>query len=1077
VKSILLIVICLLLQAASASGQNLQVCHRSSNGVDFWFGFMQNAVGDSSLYRDFAPCIPDHFGPLHYGEITVTSELGADFNIFIGPSEKPYGPTRHVPPGSSVSVKFNLDSVKEAIHLKTLNNYPVSVYALNFSEYASDMALIYPTAALGKEYYTMCYNPPNIVRQFKIEPIYWDGYPQYGTARDPKTEFLIVATYDKGPTTVWITPKVTTLDGHMVGKTYTVTLNKGEQYQVFSADTVINSKGGIIGGDLTGSHIVSDHPIALFSGNNWTFVTPVHYSLPGHLYEQMPSLQSWGKKFIAIPFNWRSTCRVLASQDLTQVLVTGLPPLILKKGEHHDITITDPVSIQSNNPILVAQIHGADTEYFGVSNDQPSMVILNPEDQVCESLEFTATGFAAWTNLLDIKCDTSAAWLYWEHGDRIGEITYFNEKTDESNASYYINVVVKDDAVGKILLDGAPISFTPLSPTGYSYAKWVPVSKGSHFIRSTEAGKGFVAYAYGRWGKETRSYAIGFNQDLILDLARTNKLERGKPSLWCLGDSLYAGDGFDNYNWGKEITTPFIYPQTSGWYKVEASTKDGCNLKDSIQLIIDRPVIPFGSVRHYCKGDSTVLDAGSHFVDYLWSPSKDTTQKITVTQPGTYGVVVTDSLGCTAKRDVKVLSVEQPILSFAERDTLVCGKQSVLNIDADSVTFIAERLSDHYIFNSLNVQVPDFGTYPFRIRATDKYTCFTDTVINFGFHKVPSVDFSVDATTCYGYNLGVEYRGDAVRTASDFVWIFGGDTINQGIGIASTIIPLGIKQLSRDLKLVVTEEGCSNFKTLANIKVTPLLQMGVEDSIGCKPFSAQFWAKNTETGSYSWDFGDGSILTGTANPLHIYENYGYYTVKLKVTSIQGCINEVRMDNMIFVPPNPFAAFTLDDKILPNFQHEVNFYNSSTDAINYLWDFGDGTTSQDTDPLHLYSKYGYKTIVLHAFNEYSCADTASRTIQIEFRALFPPNAFSPNATDVIDREFKLSTEGLKTEGYHLVIISRWNDIVFETKNEIKGWDGRMKNGDFAPAGNYVWVLDFVDFLEKTHHQTGTVTLIF
>ena len=58
-----------------------------------------------------------------------------------------------------------------------------------------------------------------------------------------------------------------------------------------------------------------------------------------------------------------------------------------------------------------------------------------------------------------------------------------------------------------------------------------------------------------------------------------------------------------------------------------------------------------------------------------------------------------------------------------------------------------------------------------------------------------------------------------------------------------------------------------------------------------------------------------------------------------------------------------------------------------------------------------------------------------------------------------------------------IYSRWEDLIFETLNEIKGWDGRFKNGSFAPPGVYVWVLDFKDFLGRKHRQTGTVTLVF
>jgi hypothetical protein len=121
--------------------------------------------------------------------------------------------------------------------------------------------------------------------------------------------------------------------------------------------------------------------------------------------------------------------------------------------------------------------------------------------------------------------------------------------------------------------------------------------------------------------------------------------------------------------------------------------------------------------------------------------------------------------------------------------------------------------------------------------------------------------------------------------------------------------------------------------------------------------------------------------------------------------------------------------------------------------------------------------GYHNVLLQAYNNYNCTDTISHQVLVAFARIFPPNAFSPNAPNPVDREFRLGQEPLKEEGYHLVIISRWNDIVFETKNEIKGWDGRMKNGDYAPAGNYLWILDFTDFLGRPHRQTGTVTLVY
>jgi len=558
------------------------------------------------------------------------------------------------------------------------------------------------------------------------------------------------------------------------------------------------------------------------------------------------------------------------------------------------------------------------------------------------------------------------------------------------------------------------------------------------------------------------------------------------------------------------------------------------------------------------------------------------------------------------------------------------------------------------MFQGLDVTVPDFGTYPLKIRATDEYSCTSDSIISFGFHKTPTIDFSIDSTKCYGYNLDVKYAGDANIDASDFIWIYGGDTISQGIGLDAYVVPLGINRATRDLKLRVTDQGCPNDKTLHDIKVIPNLQMWVEDSLGCKPFTTKFMATNTETVTYDWDFGDGSVSSGsTADPTHTYQNDGYYPVKLTVITNKGCANEVRIDSMIYtapiptagftalaaecldkenheisylgsgdlldtylwdldefdneeivqnpgtkpgplifnlknkpqtnirlsvisqygcksdtatvlakrkpvfsmspssvagctpfepvftattgdpvdqisyswdfgepgqgsgdqvthayeVPdqkfnlvltasssitgcidtisrpqyiqtyPKPAAAFDMDHTIVYNDKPTVNFFNSSTGAISYLWDFGDESTSDVKDPSHYFLVTGYRTVLLEAINEFQCSDTISHQLLVAFDRIFPPNAFSPNAPNTVDREFKLGSDGVAAVGYHLTIISRWNDIVFETKDQSKGWNGQMSNGSPAPPGIYVWILDFTDYLGRSHRQKGTVTLIY
>ena len=1190
----------LFLNAISVFGQTADPCHKSTEGKDFWFGFMEGR----------------NYQPGHFNEITITSIYTCKYDIFIGKSQIPYT-SGTVLPNMPVRITIDWTLVEargsetiqaKAIHLVSDN--PLNVYAFNWSPNSSEVALIFPRESLGNEYYAVCYTPH----------INGNGINS-GNGRN--SEFLIVACEDN--TVVHITPTKVTDNGKPANTSYSITLNKGELYQVQSENLPNSSARGE--GDLTGSYIKSDKPVALYSGSLSTTVPgDATVSAWDHLYEQIPPVQTWGRKFIAVPLKSRreDTYRVLAAEDNTTIRIGNKPLITLNKGQYHEFMLSynEPSLIESDKPILLAQYsnsNSVDLTYTGGDGD-PFMVIVSPVNQTREKVAFVAYS------------------------------------STQIKSKFFINVIVKDDAVGKIMLDNVPVVFQSIVSTGYSYAQ-VSISSGNHFIETTEPGKGFIAYVYGFGGVEAYGYGVGFNLDIVLNLGSNVNANGAKLLVRCDGSeplTINAGNAFDRYLWSTGDTTTSIQITKAGWYKVNVSTNEGCVLKDSVELQVSMPVVDLGSDRTVCNPETTVLDASDQFAGYLWSTSQ-IDPKITINKSGTYSVEATNKYGCKANDTIKVSFTDKPKMNFSRLDTLVCGKKSdILDVTADKGSFTTQRLFDSQTFTGLNVTVPDFGTYYLKIKATDEFSCYSDSVIRFGFRKTPTVDFSIDSTTCYNYNLNVKYLGDATVKASHFVWIFGGDTIISGIGVDAYIVPLGINRSTRDLKLTVTDQGCSNDKTLHDIKVIPNLQMRVLDSLGCEPFTTKFMANNTETVTYDWDFGDKNVLSGpTADPSHTYQSDGYYSVKLKVTTNKGCTNEVRIDSLIHVAPiptvgftpfaveclskgnheisyvgsgdkldtynwdlsrfdsdeiiqnpgttqgalifnlknkpqanirlsviskygcksdtasvmvkrkpdfsintssnagctpfeplftgkindqvdqvsyrwdfgdgvngagdqakhaylepnhkydvvltalssttgcsdtlnrkeyiwiypKPIAAFSMDNKIVYNDKPTVNFLNGSSGDKEYLWNFGDGSTSDLKDPSHDFKVTGHRTISLEVFNEFQCSDTISQKLLVAFDRIFPPNAFSPNAPNIVDREYKLGSEGIATEGYHLTILSRWNDIVFEAKDEIKGWNGQMQNGSFATAGTYVWILDFSDFLGRRHRQTGTVTLIY
>ncbi|MDP4282827.1 MAG: PKD domain-containing protein [Bacteroidota bacterium] len=127
---------------------------------------------------------------------------------------------------------------------------------------------------------------------------------------------------------------------------------------------------------------------------------------------------------------------------------------------------------------------------------------------------------------------------------------------------------------------------------------------------------------------------------------------------------------------------------------------------------------------------------------------------------------------------------------------------------------------------------------------------------------------------------------------------------------------------------------------------------------------------------WEWNWGDGNSQTYTTPPFsHSYVNAGNYSVSLKVTDSKGCTDISSKTNAIIVS-KPVAIFSGDT--LSCTTHPVNFYNSSTGpGLVYLWDFGDGTTSDKKNPVHTYNTEGTYSITLTIKDIYGCSSFSSK----------------------------------------------------------------------------------------------------
>ena len=368
------------------------------------------------------------------------------------------------------------------------------------------------------------------------------------------------------------------------------------------------------------------------------------------------------------------------------------------------------------------------------------------------------------------------------------------------------------------------------------------------------------------------------------------------------------------------------------------------------------------------------------------------------------------------------------------------------------------------------------GVYTFTYNAPAVGTCpgdqavFTITVI-----AEPNVNDLADQTHCDSYTLPAISGSNLTGTQAYYTGPNGtGTQYNAGDVITSTTTLYIYNETG-------TTPNCYDEETvLITINLTPTVSFTADTLSGCAPLVVNF--TNTTPGTAQncvWSFGDGfGQLCG--NQPHTYLNPGVYTVSLTMQGAGGCPNSVTYTSYITVLPQPNAGFTFSPQ-LPNIDDsEVSFTNTSTNATNYVWEFGDFTSSTDVNPIHVFPtapNVDYQ-VVLYAFNDVGCMDSVIQIITVEdVLTFYIPNSFTPDGDDLNQIFLPVFTSGYDPYDYHMTVFNQWGEIIFETYNALVGWNGTYGSEGLVQDGVYVWSIDFKETMsDKRHTFTGHVTVL-
>ncbi len=179
----------------------------------------------------------------------------------------------------------------------------------------------------------------------------------------------------------------------------------------------------------------------------------------------------------------------------------------------------------------------------------------------------------------------------------------------------------------------------------------------------------------------------------------------------------------------------------------------------------------------------------------------------------------------------------------------------------------------------------------------------------------------------------------------------------------------------------------------------PVAQFTASPLSGSVPLTVQFASQSTGTiNSHQWDFNnDGTVDGGTYTPTHQYTEPGTYSVSLTVVGPGGTDSIIKTNYITVqaVPPN--AAFEANTTSgTPDLR--VQFSNNSVRYYQSTWDFGDGNTSTEDNPMHTYTATGSYDVSLDVLGEGGTAlETKTGYINVS-DLLTPALIVDPKYTD-------------------------------------------------------------------------------
>jgi len=580
------------------------------------------------------------------------------------------------------------------------------------------------------------------------------------------------------------------------------------------------------------------------------------------------------------------------------------------------------------------------------------------------------------------------------------------------------------------------------------------------------------------------SCATYFNDSIIVEIRDVDILTITPPDslVICRNNSvqLEAVAGYVNYTWtnggtlsDNAISNPIATPVSASTNYICTATIGNCVARDSV-LIKWRTVALNNKVDIPCKNGTTgsITVTGTNWTDPLYAIGNgpyQTTNSFTGLRAGNYWVKMKDASGCTDSIQVTLIQ------SFPDMSVSATPTAATCSITPDgTIQVSALGGNGSYTFSKNNITYQASNNF---IVAEGNYTVYAkdgngcvDSLPSVVVTKINSV--VVDAEPDNYMCEGTGYTINATSNASIINW-----TPSASLTNSTTLTPTASPATTTKYFVTATFGTCTRTDSVTlNVWPAPVAEAGENLDI-CYGITAQL---NGSGGvEYQWTH-DATFISAAdiSNPIVKPSVTSKYYLHVK--DLNGCWSLQQDVVTVKVTPS-VKIFAGNDTIVAMNQplqlHAIETNNSG--VTQWEW----SSTSYLNNPLIATPVATFPSPVTTAPYEYvytvkgttpaGCAGVDEIKIKVyQGPEIYVASGFTPNGDGKNDQLIPVPV-GIKELKYFRVY-NRWGQVIFETKNPSRGWDGTIKGAE--QTGVFVWIAEGIDYTGKTVSRKGTTTLI-